>query len=221
MLRFAAHCYVCGIRLSTSPMAALGMKGRNEEALTASVDLLPRLLHLLTFEDRDGEGGMLGRVIGRGESEWVGGLDGDRSTIASSISVCVPPSALLVTAIPFPRIHKHIGSEAFTPRLTSLLLFMLVLSSPPPVCVYLSGVVGDEVQRAVEERSLPPWIWFMWIPQLLTSLTRPEANRVRPILRQLAEVSVCGGVVCFGGRGGRGTRRGERMMQAVSQLGKV
>lgn len=27
----------------------------------------------------------------------------------------------------------------------------------------------------------------MWIPQLLTSLTRPEANRVRPILRQLAE----------------------------------
>jgi len=68
MLRFAAHCYVCGIRLSTSPMAALGMKGRNEEALTASVDLLPRLLHLLTFEDRDGEcvcvggGGAFGRV---------------------------------------------------------------------------------------------------------------------------------------------------------------
>jgi hypothetical protein len=40
----------------------------------------------------------------------------------------------------------------------------------------------------VEERSLPPWVWFAWIPQLLTSLTRPEARRVKPILRQLAEV---------------------------------
>lgn len=59
----------------------------------------------------------------------------------------------------------------------------------------VSGVVGDEVQRVVEERSLPPWIWFMWIPQLLTSLTRPEAHRVRPILRQLAEVSNRGVVV--------------------------
>jgi hypothetical protein len=55
MLRYAAHCYVSGIRLSTAPQQAVGMKGRNEEALTASVDLLPRLLHLMTFEDRDGE----------------------------------------------------------------------------------------------------------------------------------------------------------------------
>jgi hypothetical protein len=54
MLRYAAHCYVSGIRLSTAPQQAVGMKGRNEEALTASVDLLPRLLHLMTFEDRDG-----------------------------------------------------------------------------------------------------------------------------------------------------------------------
>jgi transformation/transcription domain-associated protein len=59
-------------------------------------------------------------------------------------------------------------------------------------CNLPPGVVGDEVSRAVEARSLPPWIWFMWIPQLLTSLTRPEAHRVRPILRQLAEVSGCG-----------------------------
>jgi hypothetical protein len=55
MLRYAAHCYVSGIRLSTAPLQAVGMKGRNEEALTASIDLLPRLLHLMTFEDRDGE----------------------------------------------------------------------------------------------------------------------------------------------------------------------
>jgi hypothetical protein len=50
-------------------------------------------------------------------------------------------------------------------------------------------VVGDELQKAVDERSLPPWIWFIWIPQLLTSLTRPETHRVKPILKQLAEVS--------------------------------
>jgi hypothetical protein len=54
MLRYAAHCYLTGIRLSTAPMQAMGMKGRNEEALTASIDLLPRLLHLLSFEDREG-----------------------------------------------------------------------------------------------------------------------------------------------------------------------
>jgi hypothetical protein len=52
-----------------------------------------------------------------------------------------------------------------------------------------AGVVGEELQKAVDERSLPPWIWFMWIPQLLTSLTRPETHRVKPILKQLAEVS--------------------------------
>lgn len=51
-----------------------------------------------------------------------------------------------------------------------------------------AGVVGEELQKAVDERSLPPWIWFMWIPQLLTSLTRPETHRVKPILKQLAEV---------------------------------
>jgi hypothetical protein len=55
MLRYAAHCYVAGIRLSTAPLQAVGLKGRNEEALTASIDLLPRLLHLMTFEDREGE----------------------------------------------------------------------------------------------------------------------------------------------------------------------
>jgi hypothetical protein len=55
--------------------------------------------------------------------------------------------------------------------------------------VCAAGVVGEELQKAVDERSLPPWIWFMWIPQLLTSLTRPETHRVKPILKQLAEVS--------------------------------
>lgn len=45
----------------------------------------------------------------------------------------------------------------------------------------------------------------MWIPQLLTSLTRPEANRVRPILRQLAEVS-------------RGHRRRQSFTAAAARL---
>jgi hypothetical protein len=45
---------VQGIKLSTAPLAAIGMKARNEEALQASIDLLPRLLHLLSFDDRDG-----------------------------------------------------------------------------------------------------------------------------------------------------------------------
>jgi hypothetical protein len=62
--------------------------------------------------------------------------------------------------------------------------------------VFAVGVVGEELQKAVDERSLPPWIWFMWIPQLLTSLTRPETHRVKPILKQLAEVSAF--VVIFG-----------------------
>lgn len=59
------------------------------------------------------------------------------------------------------------------------------VAAKTPAC---PGVVGEELQKAVDERSLPPWIWFMWIPQLLTSLTRPEVQRVKPILKQLAEV---------------------------------
>lgn len=54
-LRYAAHCYVQGIKLATAPLAVSGMKARNEEALQASVDLLPRLLHLLSFDDKEGE----------------------------------------------------------------------------------------------------------------------------------------------------------------------
>jgi hypothetical protein len=54
MLRYAAHCYVQGLRLSTAPPGASGLKARNEEALTSALDLLPRLLHLLTFDDREG-----------------------------------------------------------------------------------------------------------------------------------------------------------------------
>jgi hypothetical protein len=54
LLQYAAHCYVQGIKLSTAPLAASGMKARNQEALQASIDLLPRLLHLLSFDDRDG-----------------------------------------------------------------------------------------------------------------------------------------------------------------------
>lgn len=57
-----------------------------------------------------------------------------------------------------------------------------------PAAAAVPGVVGDELGKAVDERSLPAWIWFMWIPQLLTSLTRPETHRVKPILKQLAEV---------------------------------
>jgi hypothetical protein len=87
--------------------------------------------------------------------------------------------------------NTRIEYDALSTSLTSL---------PPPlhhnsrpiltiaaVCA-AAGVVGEELQKAVDERSLPPWIWFMWIPQLLTSLTRPETHRVKPILKQLAEV---------------------------------
>lgn len=102
-LQYAAHCYMAGIKLSTANPAVTGMKTRNEEALTTSLDLLPRVLHLLSFDDKN-------------------------------------------------------------------------------------GIVGEEIQKAVDERSLPTWIWFMWIQQLLTSLTRPEVHRVKPILKQLAEV---------------------------------
>eukprot|EP00879_Flechtneria_rotunda_P032905 GHRR01036358.1.p1 GENE.GHRR01036358.1~~GHRR01036358.1.p1 ORF type:complete len:101 (-),score=23.16 GHRR01036358.1:162-464(-) len=56
--------------------------------------------------------------------------------------------------------------------------------------VVAAGVVGEQVQQTVDDRSLPAWVWFMWIPQLLTSLTRPEVHRVKPILKQLAEVCV-------------------------------
>ena len=33
---------------------------------------------------------------------------------------------------------------------------------------------------------MPVWVWFHWIPQLLTSLQRPEAVHVKPVLQQLA-----------------------------------
>ena len=44
-----------GIKLSTAPPATTGMKTRNEEAFTTSLDVLPRVLFLLSFDDRNGE----------------------------------------------------------------------------------------------------------------------------------------------------------------------
>lgn len=54
LLQYAAHCYMAGIKLSTANPATTGMKTRNEEALTTSLDLLPRVLHLLSFDDKNG-----------------------------------------------------------------------------------------------------------------------------------------------------------------------
>ncbi|GAX77356.1 hypothetical protein CEUSTIGMA_g4802.t1 [Chlamydomonas eustigma] len=46
------------------------------------------------------------------------------------------------------------------------------------------GVVGTQLDRL--GAGLPLWVWFMWIPQLLTALQRPEAQHVKPILQALA-----------------------------------
>ena len=54
-LQYAAHCYLQGLRLGA------------EEAR----DLLPRLLHLLCFDEHEGKGG------GRGGTTWMG-CEGER-----------------------------------------------------------------------------------------------------------------------------------------------
>lgn len=45
-------------------------------------------------------------------------------------------------------------------------------------------VVAKQLGRAPGE--LPQWVWFMWVPQLLAALQRPEAPAIKPILLQLA-----------------------------------
>lgn len=45
-----------------------------------------------------------------------------------------------------------------------------------------AGVVGNQLNTA----EVPAWVWFIWIPQLLSSMQRPDANYVKPILQQLA-----------------------------------
>jgi hypothetical protein len=50
-------------------------------------------------------------------------------------------------------------------------------------------MVGKELQRATEHHEIPIWLWHMWIPQLLTGLTRPEEPVVRPILREVGQVT--------------------------------
>ncbi len=51
-----------------------------------------------------------------------------------------------------------------------------------------TGVVGRELSQSVANNELPLWLWFAWIPQLLTSLSRPEAAVVKPILKHLAHM---------------------------------
>ncbi|KIY95658.1 transformation/transcription domain-associated protein [Monoraphidium neglectum] len=73
----------------------------------------------------------------------------------------------------------RLGSEEardLIPRLLLLLSFDDV-----------DGVVGAELQKVVAAGDVPSWVWFTWIPQLLTSLSRPEAPRVKPILKELAQ----------------------------------
>lgn len=48
-----------------------------------------------------------------------------------------------------------------------------------------SGVVATQLARALAD-NLPQWVWFVWLPQLLAALQRPEAPSVKPILMQVA-----------------------------------
>lgn len=59
------------------------------------------------------------------------------------------------------------------------------------------GVVGTQMDAHRDQ--LPLWVWFTWIPQLLTSLQRAEAQHVKPILSALGE---------WMRRGGRGREKG-------------
>lgn len=47
-----------------------------------------------------------------------------------------------------------------------------------------SGAVGRQLDAA---QGIPLWVWFVWIPQLLTSLARSESPHVKPILAQLCD----------------------------------
>eukprot|EP00882_Tetradesmus_deserticola_P022364 GHRQ01024266.1.p1 GENE.GHRQ01024266.1~~GHRQ01024266.1.p1 ORF type:complete len:604 (+),score=307.17 GHRQ01024266.1:373-2184(+) len=175
LLQYAAHCYVQGIKLSTAPLAASGMKARNEEALQASIDLLPRLLHLLSFDDRDGA-----LLWWHKDSMLQTSTAGCAGALHTSAWCVAKRSAAL----------PHTAAYSYLP--SGLQLYRNCCDTPARCAALLTpcvaGVVGEELARAVEERSLPPWVWFMWIPQLLTSLTRPETHRVKPILKQLAEL---------------------------------
>eukprot|EP00941_MAST-03F_sp_MAST-3F-sp1_P001871 g1871.t1 len=48
------------------------------------------------------------------------------------------------------------------------------------------GTICETFQRYGDR--MPLWIWVVWIPQLLTSLMRPEATKIRSILLHLATV---------------------------------
>lgn len=129
-LRYAAHCYLQGLRLGCP----------------AARDLLPRLLHLLSFEDPAHGGGWVRSTGWWGARIWEG----------------CPPA----------RAHTHTPKQPSSPS-----------PSPPPP----PGVVGEELGQATENgKDVPLWVWVPWAPQLLTSLTRPEASCVKPILRDLA-----------------------------------
>ncbi|GIL45633.1 hypothetical protein Vafri_2841, partial [Volvox africanus] len=48
----------------------------------------------------------------------------------------------------------------------------------------INGAVGNHLDKNHAE--IPPWVWFMWIPQLLASLQRPEAQHVKLLLQQVS-----------------------------------
>lgn len=64
-------------------------------------------------------------------------------------------------------------SRALLPRLLALMSFDE------------TGSVARAIERS--HSSVPLWMWLLWLPQLLTSLQRPEAFAVKPVLLSLAQ----------------------------------
>lgn len=46
------------------------------------------------------------------------------------------------------------------------------------------GAISGQITKNVAD--IPPWVWFLWVPQLLASLQRPEVQHVKLILQTVS-----------------------------------
>lgn len=74
-----------------------------------------------------------------------------------------------------------------------------------PQCLQKSSALGHADVLVAGGYEVPSWVWLAWLPQLLMSLPRPEAQVVKPILQQLATIAPQVGMLavqcrrpCFG-----------------------
>jgi transformation/transcription domain-associated protein len=104
---------------------------------------------------------------GQGWADWAEYCDSQFDQKPTELHYAVQAMACYLQAV----YHKGSSSKLMLARV----LWLLSLDDQ-------QGTLADAFET--HSKHLPPWIWLVWIPQLLTSLARPEARVLVPRERE-------------------------------------